>query len=73
MRVLHVLKGDHAAAALAVITPQVAAGDDVTVALLANTAPPALPAGVTVQRVPQDVSYDGLLDLVFGADHVVTW
>jgi hypothetical protein len=72
-RVLHVFKGDHAAEALAVITPQLAAGDQVDVALLAGVAAPTLPAGVTLHRVPEETSYDRLVELIFTADHVVTW
>ena len=72
-RALHLLKGDHAAEAIAVIAPQVAAGDQVTVALLAGAALPALPAGVEVHRVPEDASYERLLELIFAADSVVTW
>ena len=72
-RVLHVFKGDHAATALSVIAPQVAAGDQVGVALLADAAAPGLPAGVTIHRVPGDTSYERLLELIFEADHVVTW
>ncbi|MBM4439150.1 MAG: hypothetical protein FJ027_01905 [Candidatus Rokubacteria bacterium] len=72
-RILHVLKGDHAATALSVIAPQVAAGDEVGVALLGGAAAPDLPAGVTVHRVPDETSYERLLALIFEADHVVTW
>ena len=72
-RVLHILKGEHAAQALAVIEPQVVAGDAVTVALLADAEAPALPASVAVRRVPGDASYDDLLTLIFESDSVVTW
>jgi hypothetical protein len=72
MRVLHVFKGDHAAEAVAVIRLQTA-GDQVDVALLAGAKAPTLPAGVTVHRVPEDTSYDRLVELIFAADHVVTW
>jgi len=41
--------------------------------LLGGAAAPALPAGVRVQRVPEDASYERLLELIFAADHVVTW
>ena len=70
---LHLLKGDHADRAVAVIGPQIAAGDRVTVALLGGAAAPSLPAGVDVRRVPEDLSYDELLELIFAADTVVTW
>ena len=72
-RVLHLFKGTHPDEALAVIAPQVADGDEVTVALLGGATAPALPAGVTVQRVPEDASYERLLELIFAADHVVSW
>ena len=42
-------------------------------ALLGGATAPALPAGVTVQRVPEDASYERLLELIFAADHVVSW
>jgi surfactin synthase thioesterase subunit len=71
-RVLHVFKGDHAAEAVAVIRLQTA-GDQVDVVLLAGAQAPALPEGVTVHRVPEDASYDRLVELIFTADHVVTW
>ena len=72
-RVLHVLKGDHTREAVSVITPQVAAGDHVTVAVLGDVAVPSLPPGVEIHRVPTDVSYERLLELIFTSDNVVTW
>ena len=72
-RVLHLFKGDHVPEAAAVIGPQRAAGDDVTVALLGDTPPPALPAGVAIRRVPGELTYEQLVDLIFAADSVVTW
>jgi hypothetical protein len=71
-RVLHLLKSPDGALALEVIGQQRAAGDTVTVALLpgATLAPPA---GVTARRVPDDLSWDGLLEAIFGADQVMTW
>jgi len=32
-----------------------------------------LPAGVRVQRVPDELSWDALLEQIFAADQVVTW
>ncbi|MGH7309252.1 MAG: hypothetical protein ACREK6_11210 [Candidatus Rokuibacteriota bacterium] len=52
---------------------QLAHRDAVTVALLHGVAGPALPAGVRILRVPGDLAYDGLLELIFASDHVVTW
>jgi len=72
-RVLHLLTGADPALAVAVIARQASAGDAVTVAVLPGAAAPALPPGVTARRVPDELSYPALLDLVFDADHVVTW
>jgi hypothetical protein len=71
--VLHLLKGADAALARTVIEQQVGAGDRVTVALLPGATAPALPPGVTIRRVSSDLSYAALLDLIFEADHVLTW
>ena len=71
MTVLHLLKGDPTLA-MDVIASQVAAGDAVTVALLEGD-PPPLPAAVIVRRVDADLSYGELVDLMFAAEHVVTW
>ena len=72
-RILHVLKGDHTVEAAAVIAPQAADGDRITVALLAGADAPVLPVGVTVHRVPDDTTYERLLEMIFEADTVVTW
>jgi hypothetical protein len=72
-RVLHVFKGDHAAEAGAVITRALAAGDQVEVAIVGGVETPALPGGVTVHRVPDQLSYERLVELIFSSDHVVTW
>jgi hypothetical protein len=71
--VLHVLKGADAGLAQATIVRQVAAGDRVKVALLQAASAPALPEGVEVFRVPDDVGYEALLERIFEADQVVTW
>ena len=72
-RALHVLKGGDVALALATIERQVAAGDHVSVVLLPGAVPPPLPAGVAVHRVPEEWSYERLLEAVFEAEHVTTW
>ena len=72
-RALHVLKGDHTAQATVVIDAQLAAGDEITVALIGGVDAPALPHGVTVHRVPDDVSWERLLEMIFEADSAVTW
>ena len=71
--VLHLIKGADATLARAVIEQSLAAGDRVTVALLPGAAAPDLPPGVTVHRVPADLTYDGLLELIFDSDQVITW
>jgi hypothetical protein len=70
---LHVLKGGTPALARTTIERQLAAGDAVTVALLPGAAAPGLPAGVAVHRIPDEWSYERLLEAVFEADQVVTW
>jgi len=72
-RVVHLFKGDHVAEARTTIEPQVRAGDQVTVALLGGAAASSLPPGVEARRVPEELSYQELLELIFAADHVVTW
>lgn len=70
---LHLIKGDSAALAGAVIEANLREADvRVTVVLLDGA--PSLPAGVAVRRLgPGDLDYAGLLDLVFAHDHVITW
>ena len=72
-RVLHLFKGDHTTEAVSVITPQLAAGDHVTVAILGGVAPSSLPPGVEIHRVPEEASYERLLELIFASDNVITW
>ena len=72
-RAVHVLKGGDSALVLATIERQLGAGDRVTVALLSGAPAPFLPAGVAVHRVPDEWSYERLLEAVFEADHVTTW
>jgi hypothetical protein len=69
---LHLVRGDHPVAR-DVVARQRAAGDTVTVAVLAGAAVPPLPEGVTVHRVPEELSWDRLLALIFAADRVVAW
>jgi hypothetical protein len=71
-RVLHLLKGDDALART-VIEQQRDAGDDVTVAMLPGAPDVELPEGVSVTRVPADLSWEALLERIFGADQVITW
>jgi hypothetical protein len=72
-RVLHLLKGHDPTLALAVITQQWAAGDEVAVALLPGTPAPDLPAGVSLHRVPDGLGWEALLEHIFEADQVITW
>ena len=72
-RALHILKGDHTTQAAAIINSQLAVGDEITVALIGGVEPPALAGRVTVHRVPDDVSWERLLELIFEADSAVTW
>jgi hypothetical protein len=73
-RALHLVKGAGAGAlAGAVVARQLAAGDHVTVVLLEGAPRPELAAGVTVHRVPDELGYPGLVELIFASDHVVTW
>jgi hypothetical protein len=72
-RVLHVLKGGDMTLAALAIERQLADGDLVTVALTGGATPPALPPAVAAHRVPDDWSYDRLLEEIFTADHVLTW
>ena len=71
--VVHLLgHGENAARALPVIAGQLAAGDAVTVAVVGPSAPP-LPPGSCVRRVPDDATWDELLDLIFAADQTFSW
>jgi len=72
---LHLLKADSGALAGPVIERnRREPGARVTVVLLDGAAPPALPGDVTVRRLaPGDLDYSALLDLIFEADHVITW
>jgi hypothetical protein len=72
-RVLHLLKGDDAELMLNVIAGQRAAGADVTVVRLPGAPTIALPAGVKLQSVPDDLTYDALLQQIFESDQVITW
>ena len=71
-RVLHLLKPGDTGLALEMIDHQSAAGDLVTVALLPGaTASP--PPGVPARRVPDELSWESLLEEIFEADQVIAW
>ena len=72
-RVLHLLKSPDADLMLTVIARQRSAGDDVTIVRLPGAAAIAPPPAVTVLRVPDDLTYDALLEQIFAADQVITW
>jgi hypothetical protein len=71
-RVLHLLKAD-SDIARAAIGAAVADGDTVTVALLPGADAVRLPASVTVRRVPDETSWEELIDLIFEAESVIAW
>jgi hypothetical protein len=72
-RALHLLKGDNGALALPVIARQLRECDAITVVLLHGAPDPGLPEGVTVRRLPEELSYGQLLDLIFASDPVIAW
>ncbi len=71
--VLHLIKSTEVGQALATIDAQLAGGDRVTVVLLHGASAPKVPLDVTLHRVPDDLSHEGLLTLIFAADQVLTW
>lgn len=71
--VLHLLKGADSLLAQTTIIRQIAAGDQVEVALLHGAPRPDLPRAVVVYRVPDELTFEGLLEKIFQADQVVTW
>ena len=72
-RVLHLLHPGDVTLASLVIRQAVEAGGEVTVALLQGAVPGPLPDGTRTRRVPDDLSWEALLEEVFAADHVITW
>jgi len=70
--VLHLYKDGDPGLARAAIERALGAGDRVGVALLHGATLP-VPAGVQVQRVPEELSWDGLLEQIFASDQVITW
>jgi hypothetical protein len=70
---LHLVKGDSPPVANAVIERNLREpGAHVTVVLLDGTRAP-VSVGAAVKRLGSDLDYNGLLDLIFESDHVVTW
>jgi hypothetical protein len=70
--ILHLVGDNGAGRALPVMARQVAAGDAVTVAVVGGGTT-AWPAGLTVRRVPAELPWDQLLDLIFAADQTFSW
>lgn len=71
--ILHILTAPDDALARVAIEQGARAGERVTVVCLPGAGRPALPPGVAVRRLPEELSYDGLLALIFEADDVLTW
>ena len=71
-RYLHLVGGDADPLAQAVIA-RPAAGDEITVVLVDGDTPASLPPGTRLLRLGDGLDYAGLLDLIFEADHVISW
>jgi hypothetical protein len=72
-RALHLIKGEDHGLVAATVARQLAAGDTVSVVALHGAAVPALPAGTVVRRVPDELSWDALLEAMFEADQMIAW
>jgi hypothetical protein len=72
-KALHLVKGGDASLALATASRQLAAGDIVTVVAMHGVTLPSVPLGITVRRVPEELSYEGLLEAMFEHDTVIAW
>lgn len=78
-RMLHLFTAAAPDTALSVIERQCRESEaTVTVVLLPGAHLPPLPAAVTVRRLAAegregDLTYSGLLDLIFSADSAVSW
>lgn len=71
--VLHLVDDELSALASETIRAQLAAGDRLTMVRLDGAPGPAVPDGVTLHRVPGDLTYSQLLDLVFASDQIISW
>jgi hypothetical protein len=71
--VVHLVRADADTLAASTIEGQVDAGDRVTLILLEGAPDLPHPAPVEVHRVPEELGYGELLDLVFAADQVIAW
>lgn len=72
-RVLHLLKSHDVELLQAVLAQERTTGDHVTVVRLPGAPAITPPAGTSVVRVPDDLSYEALLERIFEADQVITW
>jgi hypothetical protein len=72
-KALHLLKGEDSNLAAATVARQLAAGDTVTVIALHGAGMPSLPGGIVGRRVPEDLSWEQLLEAMFEADQVIAW
>jgi len=70
--ILHLIGDNDPGPALSIIAGQLAAGDTVTVAIVGSLAP-ALPPGPAVLRVPDEASWEEIVDLIFTADQTLSW
>ena len=70
--VLHLVGHNDPRPALPIIAGQLTAGDEVTVAVVGPAVLP-LPPGLTIHRVPTELSWERLLDLIFTADQTFSW
>lgn len=71
--VLHLVDAELSALAAETMRQQLAGGDRITVVRLEGAPTPVVPDGVTLHRVPDDLTYAQLLDLVFASDQVISW
>jgi hypothetical protein len=72
--VLHLFTRGDASLARPLIERQRAQSDTtVTVVLLPGATVPPLPDGLRITRVPDELSYPELLELIFESDQVIAW
>ena len=71
--ILHLFTRAPGALARSTLERELGTGDRVTLVLLEGAGPPPDLDGVTVRRVPGELDYRQVLDLVFEADRVIAW
>ena len=75
-QVVHLIRAAPDRVAVATMRRQAERGDRVIVVLLEGAAagdPALAPGGTSVQRVPHDLDYSHLVDLIFQSDQVIAW